>query len=189
MLSVSFLDQVNALAHETTQLCYHCHKCTAGCPVSAEMTYGPDRILRMVHLGQKRAVLASPDIWLCLACETCGARCPNNIDIAHVMDALRQLAQAEGVRPAQPRVALFHTLFLTVIRFTGQMHEATILGVYKVLSGDLFSDLVAGGQLFLKGKIPILPRFSRPGDMVKRVFEKEKTGKFRDTSREAMRGK
>lgn len=174
MLQVSFLSQVNALSHESAQLCFHCHKCTAGCPVSAEMTYGPDRILRMIHLGHKAAVLASPDIWLCLSCETCGARCPNEIDIAHVMDALRQLARAEGVRPAQPRLALFHDIFLQVIRLTGQLHEAGMLGVYKVLSGDLFSDLLAGGQLFLKGKIPIVPRFSRPGEMLKRVFEKGK---------------
>jgi heterodisulfide reductase subunit C2 len=174
MLSSSFLNQVNALSHETTQLCYHCHKCTAGCPVSAEMTYGPDRIIRMVHLGQKAAVLASPDLWVCLACETCGARCPNGIDMAHVMDALRQIARAEGLRPSQPRVALFHALFVGIIRLTGQMHEASLLGVYKVLSGDLFSDLVVGGQLFLKGKIPILPKISRPGEMLKQVFDKTK---------------
>ncbi len=169
-----FVDQVNALSHEQTQLCYHCHKCTAGCPVSAEMTYGPDRILRMIHVGQKGAVLASPDIWICVACETCGARCPNDIDIAHVMDALRQIARAEGVRPGQPRVALFHDIFVTVIRLTGQMHEATLLGVYKALSGDLFSDLVVGGQLILKGKIPVLPKISRPGDMLTRVFRRTK---------------
>jgi heterodisulfide reductase subunit C2 len=174
MLDSSFLDQVSALSHETTQLCYHCHKCTAGCPVSAEMTYGPDRLIRMIHLGQKAAVLASPDIWVCLACETCGARCPNDINMAHVMDALRQIAHAEAVRPNQPRVAIFHTIFVSVIQLTGQMHEASLLGVYKVLSGDLFSDLVVGGQLFLKGKIPILPKVSRPGDMLKRVFEKTK---------------
>jgi heterodisulfide reductase subunit C len=170
----AFVDQVNALSHEQTQLCYHCHKCAAGCPVSAEMTYGPDRIIRMVHLGQKAAVLASADIWVCLACETCGARCPNDINIAHVMDALRQIAGAEGVRPNQPRVAIFHNIFVGVIRLTGQMHEASLLGVYKVLSGDLFSDLVVGGRLFLKGKIPILPKVSRPGDMLKRVFEHTK---------------
>jgi heterodisulfide reductase subunit C len=172
--NTQFVNQVDALSHEQTRLCYHCHKCTAGCPVSAEMTYGPDRILRMIHLGQKAAVLSSADIWICLACETCGARCPNDIDIAQVMDALRQIARVEGVRPSQPRVALFHGIFVNVIRLTGQMHEASLLGVYKVLSGDLFSDLVVGGQLFIKGKIPILPKVSRPGDMLKRVFEHKK---------------
>ncbi len=174
MLPATFVDQVNAIAHETTQRCYHCHKCTAGCPVSAEMRYGPDRLLQMMHLGQKAEVLASPDIWLCLACETCGARCPNDINIAHVMDALRQLARAEGARLAQPRVALFHDIFNLVVRQAGQMHEASLLGAYKLLSGDLFSDLQAGAQLVIKGKVPLLPRFSRPGDKLKRVFEKSR---------------
>src|SRR5512143_770053 len=98
MIDTTFQQRVNALAHETTELCYHCHKCTAGCPVSYAMTYGPDRVLRMVQLGQAEAALASQDIWLCAGCETCGARCPNDIDIAHVMDALRQIATAERLR-------------------------------------------------------------------------------------------
>jgi heterodisulfide reductase subunit C len=72
-MDVIFQKRVDELAHEVTELCYHCHKCTAGCPVSYAMEYGPDRILRMVQLGQKETVLASPDIWLCAGCETCGA--------------------------------------------------------------------------------------------------------------------
>jgi len=48
MFDPTFADQINRLSSQTIQLCYHCHKCTAGCPVAAEMTYGPDRVLRMV---------------------------------------------------------------------------------------------------------------------------------------------
>lgn len=177
MLDASLQERVNALSHETTQLCYHCHKCTAGCPVAQDMTYGPDVILRLVQLGEKSKVLSSPDIWLCAGCETCGARCPNGIDIAHVMDALRQVALAEGVKPAVSRVALFHDIFLRVVQTTGQMHEATLLGTYKLLSGDLFSDLDSGSQLILKGKVPILPSLSKGRNRVKRVFEREAAGK------------
>ena len=38
------------------ELCYHCHKCTAGCPVIEQMSYGPDRVLRMVALGEEDAL-------------------------------------------------------------------------------------------------------------------------------------
>ncbi|RPI23567.1 MAG: hypothetical protein EHM70_22350, partial [Chloroflexota bacterium] len=96
MIDIQFTDRVNSLSEQTVQMCYHCHKCTAGCPVASEMAYGPDRILRMVQFGEKDKLLGSHDIWLCASCETCGARCPNEIDIARVMDALRQIAIQEG---------------------------------------------------------------------------------------------
>lgn len=176
MPEISLQEQVNTLSGETTQLCYHCHKCTAGCPVAYAMERGPDRILRMVQLDQ-HAVLSSPDIWLCAGCETCGARCPNAIDIAHVMDALRQVARAEGIPPAVPHVALFHEIFLRIVRATGEMHEASLLGGYKLLSGDLFSDLGAGARLMIRGKVPIVPKLSRNRTRVRRVFGADKDGK------------
>ena len=37
------------------------------------------------------------------------------------------------------------------------MHEASLLGLYKLKSKDLVSDMGAGVQLIAKGKIPILP--------------------------------
>lgn len=174
-MDMTFQRRVNELAHEVTQLCYHCHKCTAGCPVAYAMQYGPDRILRMVQLGEKQAVLSSPDIWVCAGCETCGARCPNDIDIAHVMDALRQIAQAEGVKPAIPNMQRFHDIFLGIVKATGQMHEASLMGVYELLSLDFLSDPVlfsAGPKMLLQGKVPILPKFSKNRARVKRVFEK-----------------
>lgn len=57
------------------KLCYHCHKCTAGCPVVSEMTYGPDQLLRMVALDLKDEVLTSRDIWLCAGCGQCTQVC------------------------------------------------------------------------------------------------------------------
>src|SRR5512139_2502475 len=179
MLDTAFQDRVNELACETIQLCYHCHKCTAGCPGAQDMTHGPDIILRMVQLCRKQEALASPDIWLCAGCETCGARCPNDIDIAHVMDALRQIAVAEGVKPAVPNVKRFHDLFLTVVGLTGEMHEAGLMGAYELLSGDLFRDpsiMALAAQLFVKGKVPVVPRLSENRDRVKRVIERSRQG-------------
>ena len=94
----TFSSQVDSLSGQTTQLCYHCHKCTAGCPAAFAMEYGPDRILRLIQFGQKERLLASRDAWLCLGCEMCGAHCPNEIDISHVMIALKELAGEAGYR-------------------------------------------------------------------------------------------
>ena len=94
----SLTNQVNGLSGQTIQLCYHCHKCTAGCPAAFAMEYGPDRILRLIQLGQQERLLSSRDPWLCLGCEMCGAFCPNEIDINEVMIALKEIAGETGYR-------------------------------------------------------------------------------------------
>ena len=97
-MAKTLADRVNALCDQSIQLCYHCHKCTAGCPVAHAMDYGPDRLLRLLHLGQEERVLTSRDPWLCVGCDMCGALCPNEIDVAEVMIALKKLAAQTGLR-------------------------------------------------------------------------------------------
>ncbi len=94
----SLIDRVNDLSGQSIQLCYHCHKCTAGCPAAFAMEYGPDRILRLIQFGQQERLLSSRDPWLCLGCEMCGAFCPNEIDINEVMIALKEIAGETGYR-------------------------------------------------------------------------------------------
>ena len=98
MIEIAFADQVNDLSGQTIQLCYHCHKCTAGCPAAFAMEYGPDRILRLIQFGQRERLLTSRDAWLCLGCEMCGAFCPNEIDIGEVMIALKEMSEEIGYR-------------------------------------------------------------------------------------------
>lgn len=166
-----FIDQINQLSEQAIQLCFHCHKCTGGCPVAQDMEFGPDRVLRMVQLGEKDRLLSSRDIWLCASCETCGTRCPNEIDIARVMDALRQIAWMEGASIAEPDSVKFHRLFLFLVHKMGRMHEATLLAAYKLWSRHLLADMNSGVRMFAKGKIPVLPRLIHGRVEVKRIFE------------------
>lgn len=168
----SFLQEVNRRSDQLVQLCYHCHKCTAGCPVAFAMDYGPNRVLRMIQFGLKEQVLSSSDIWICASCYTCGTRCPNGIDIAKVMDALRQLAVKEGAPVKERNALLFHNLFLSILKRTGRMHEASLMGLYKLASRDLFSDLGTGLKMILKGKFPLLPSRIRRRGEVRDIFER-----------------
>jgi heterodisulfide reductase subunit C2 len=172
MLDFSFINQVNALSEQETSLCYHCHKCTGGCPAAADMEYGPDRILRMIQLGQKEQLFSSHDIWLCASCETCGTRCPNKIDIAKIMDALRQLALASGAAIAEPNAVKFHKLFLFSVKNMGRMHEASFLAAYKVATLNLLADMDSGAVMFMKGKVPLMPKMVKRRSEVKKIFAK-----------------
>lgn len=167
-----FLTQVSEASEQPISLCYHCHKCTAGCPALVQMEYGPDRILHMIQLGEKERLLASHDIWLCASCETCGARCPNEINISRVMDALRSMALAGRARIAEPDAAKFHRLFLLVVQNMGRMDEVILLGAYKLWTRHLLADMDSGARMFLKGKIPLVPKPIKGKREVKAIFEK-----------------
>jgi len=173
---MNLTEQINRLCEQNIQLCYHCHKCTAGCPVAPDMEYGPDRILRMVQMGDRERLFASRDIWLCASCETCGTRCPNQIDIARVMDALRMLALQAGVTPAEPDAVKFHRIFLMVVQNMGRMHEATLFAAYKLWTRHIFADMDSGAQLFLKGKIPLVPHIIKDRQQIKKVFKQMQAG-------------
>ena len=173
---IDLASTTNHLSTQTVELCYHCHKCTAGCPVVEAMDYGPDQLLRMVALDQREAVLASKDIWLCAGCYTCATRCPNDIDIAAIMDALRQLSLQEGYQTGERDVLLFHRLFLGVVQRLGRSHEAATLGLFKVLSHTpLLNDMGAGAGLFLRGKVPVLPKRSGAAKEVRAIFKECRT--------------
>jgi heterodisulfide reductase subunit C2 len=165
--------EVQSLSGENLDLCYHCHKCTAGCPVVDSMTFGPDRMLRMISLDQQDDILHSRDIWLCAGCYTCATRCPNDIDIAAVMDALRQISVARGIPAGERDALLFHRLFLGVVRRLGRSHEAAMLGLFKILSRvPIYKDMDSGARLFLRGKVPLLPENTRSAADVQQIFRR-----------------
>lgn len=169
--------EVNQHIQQPIEVCYHCHKCAAGCPVASAMEYGPDRLLRMVSLGQEEQVLRSRDIWLCVGCLTCATRCPNGIDIAAVMDALRQIAYRRSIPAGEHDAWLFHRLFLGVVGRLGRSHEAVMLGLFKVLSHvPLWKDMDAGIALLLRGKVPLLPKGVKTAPKVREIFRHRSAG-------------
>ncbi|MDD3250880.1 MAG: 4Fe-4S dicluster domain-containing protein [Smithellaceae bacterium] len=169
----TFLDEVNKRINGVPlQACYHCRKCTAGCPGAPYMEYNPNKVIKMIQNGQKDKVLSSSTIWLCMSCETCITRCPNNVDIARMMDVLRQMAIEEGVAAKEANVLKFHEAFLSSIKFGGRVHEMLMTVHYKLKSGDLFGDADIAPSLFLKGKLSLLPPRTKDLKSVKSIFEK-----------------
>jgi len=128
----------------------------------------------MIQNGKRDQVLSSKTIWLCLSCETCITRCPNQVDIARMMDVLRQMAIEEGVGAREKNVLKFHEAFLAGIKRGGRINEPMMMVEYKLKSGDLFSDAVAGVEMFMKGKLSILSPRTKDMKSVKDIFEKTK---------------
>ena len=85
-------------------------------------------------------VLHSKTIWLCAMYETCATRCPYDINITKIMDALKIMAQKEGIESEVPSVPLFYRAALRGINWFGRMYEAGLMGeiyLQQTMSGPL----------------------------------------------------
>ncbi len=152
--------------------CFQCHKCSTGCPIGPDMDLLPSQIMRLVHLGAESEVLESRAIWLCASCEACTTRCPQGIDIAGVMDALRILAIERKAAVPDGHGKQFNRSFLGSVRRHGRVFEVGMLAMYKLRSGDLFSDVGKVPQMIAKGKISFFPHRSGNTKEVREVFKR-----------------
>lgn len=127
-------------------------------------------VIRKILMGAEDELLKSHAIWMCVACETCGTRCPNNIYMSRLMDAMRQMALARGIKPAEPAVTAFHHSFVGSVERYGRVHELSMLVAFKLKTRDFFTDVGAGIKLFLKGKIPLLPNKVKAKPAIDKIF-------------------
>jgi heterodisulfide reductase subunit C len=171
----TFLEEVNQkISGVPIQRCYHCRKCTAGCPLAFVMEYNPNKLIKMIQLERRAEVLNSSTIWLCASCETCITRCPNQVDVARMMDVLREMAIETGVGAKEKNILKFHEAFLSNIKMGGRINEPTMMVQYKLKSGDLFSDMGMGINMFLKGKLALVSPKTKNIESVRKIFEKTK---------------
>lgn len=168
-----FLNTLEKDCGQKVRHCYQCGKCSAGCPVSYQMDYLPNQIIRMVQLGMEKQALSSKTIWLCASCLTCTTRCPRKIDVAEIMDYLRRRAYKKQVTSSEEtEVPLFNKIFLRNIELHGRLYEMGLIGMFNLLSGQIFKDIFLAPTMFRKHKIGIFaPRIKNLTE-VKEIFRK-----------------
>ncbi len=153
--------------------CYQCGRCSAGCPVAEFFDLKPMQVVRLCCYGQEDVLMQSQTIWLCASCETCTTRCPNGIDIARMMDVLRSRALAKVRTRTEPKILAFHKSFLGSIRNHGRVFEMGMLTGYMLRSGDLFSRIGLGLEMFKRGKIKFLPERIKGTREVRAMFRRK----------------
>ena len=166
----SFLEEVNAkIDGVPLQRCFHCRKCTAGCPTASAMDVKPNALVKLVQRGERAKALGSSAIWLCASCETCTTRCPCEIDVAKVMDTLGIIARREG-KVSEKNIQLFYDSFLDSMKQHGRLFEMGTLLAYNIKSGRMFTDADLGPKVMAKGKIHFLPKNIKGRDKVEKIF-------------------
>jgi heterodisulfide reductase subunit C2 len=171
---VTFAQKVKKTGQVNISPCYQCLTCTLGCPVAFAMDYRPNQLIRMIQLGLKEPVLSSSAIWLCANCETCVTRCPNEVDISKLMDTLRKMSLDEGLA-SQKSITSFNQSFLESVRRWGKQFEVPMLLQFKLMTGDLFSDMDLGIKMLLKGKLKLTPPHFNNSTAIKAIFKKSES--------------
>lgn len=139
------LDEITSRSGQNLQACYQCRRCAAGCPVGEETGVTPDRLIRLILVGDREAALNNLLVWQCVACYTCGTRCPNNIQTARITETLKQMSKEAHLEPLKPRVADFHSSFMKAAGHYGRFNEIEGMGIYEAKTA--LKELKKGGVM------------------------------------------
>src|SRR5665647_1963254 len=174
-MDVDFVRKVETLSGTSVRRCFQCGKCSAGCPMAAFMEHPPNRIVRLLQLGQWERVLAGRSIWYCASCETCSTRCPNKVNLASIMDALRKLSWDADGPSKESYVQLANRLFIENIRTYGRQYELRLGAAFNMKSGQFLKDLMLGPKLLSRGKLKMFRKKSRNLPEIEKIFSRIET--------------
>ena len=156
-VSKPLVEEVMTRSGQNLLACYQCRRCAAGCPVGEETGITPDRLIRLILVGDKDAVLNNLLVWKCVACFTCGTRCPNNIQTARITETLKQMSKEAHCKPLIPRIADFHNAFMTSTSHLGRVNEIELMAIYETKT--MFKELAKGNlkamleEMKIQGKL------------------------------------
>lgn len=171
-MDLDIVKKVEQLSGTSVRRCFQCGKCSAGCPMATFMEHPPNRIVRLLQLGQWQRILAGRSIWYCVSCETCTTRCPNQVDLCAIMDALRKLSWDQDGPSKESYVQLANKLFLQNIRTYGRQYEMRLAAVFNVKSGQFLKDMMLGPKLLSKGKLKVFHQKNRNIAEVEKIFSR-----------------
>jgi len=134
----------------------------------------PNQILELIRTNQEESVLRCNTFWFCVSCQTCTARCPENIDIAKIMNTLRKIHLERKMAPSPSEVVVFNQVFLDSIRGYGRVYELGMVMKYNLMSGNPLKDVRFAPDMFLKGKIALLPHRLKALPLIRKLMEKSR---------------
>ena len=159
-LSDELLEDVYALPHgEKIKQCLQCGTCSASCPSSAAMEYGPREIVASLRAGMLDRVLNAKTVWLCVSCYACTVRCPAGIPFTDVMYELKRLEAEKGLAKDASGATMAKAFAETVDRY-GRNIETTLVRKYYLRTNPwkALAQVPLAMKLLFRGRLDIFPR-------------------------------
>jgi heterodisulfide reductase subunit C len=159
-LGDEFLRAVYAIPDgERLNECIHCGTCSASCPSSAAMEYGPREIIAALRAGMLDRVLNANTVWLCVSCYSCTVRCPAGIPFTDVMYELKRLEAEKGLSREDNGATMAKAFAETVDRY-GRNAETELLRKYYLRTRPLsaLAQVSLALKLFFRGRLHLFPR-------------------------------
>ncbi len=86
---VDFLNYLKKSGADTLKKCYQCASCSVVCSLSPQERAFPRKEMMLASWGQKKNLMADPDVWLCHGCTDCNTFCPRGAKPADLLSAIR----------------------------------------------------------------------------------------------------
>lgn len=143
---------------EKIRECLQCGTCSASCPASAAMDYGPREIIAALRAGMLDRVLNSDTVWLCVSCYLCTVRCPAGIPFTDVMYELKRVEAEKGLSKDK-RAATMAGAFVETVERYGRNAEPELLRKYYLRTNPLraLAQLPLALKLFRRGRLGWFP--------------------------------
>ena len=128
-----FVREVMDRSNQNILTCYQCRRCAGGCPVGEESgLVTPDRLIRMLVLGDRENALTNELVWKCVSCYTFGTRCPNDIQTARITETLKKISKENRLEPVSANVYHFHSAFVNSGVRWGRLNEIEFINFYEI---------------------------------------------------------
>ena len=89
-------ERLSKLQNESSDYCFQCAKCTAGCEAHKLLELEPHKIVALLKRGLIDEMINSDVIWTCMSCFKCWERCPQKIAPVEILVILKNMAVASG---------------------------------------------------------------------------------------------
>ena len=168
-----FLDELRHTPEwEKIKECIQCGTCTASCPTSWAMDYGPREIMDLFRTGKLEKVLRSNTMWTCVSCYTCSVRCPSGIKLSDIVYALRAIAIRTGLYGGGETAPALSTTFVGLVDKYGKNVETELLTRFYLRTNPLGLGkiLPLGLKLMRRGRLPLLPKRIQAPDDLKKIM-------------------
>ena len=185
----SMVKEVMERSQQDLLACYQCRRCAAGCPVGEETGYiTPDRLIRMIILGDRENALNNQLVWRCVSCYTCGTRCPNDIQTARITETIKKIAKEAHLDPLKPKVAHFHDTFVNSGLRWGRLNEMEFMSFYglkntltnlkrmkfKAIYDELMATAKLGLRMAMRKRMHMGFQSAKGRSEIKRLYKKAK---------------